>query len=109
VYDGSQVIGAIVHFAPAASSVAAAKPRFGWASLTDAERSVAELVAEGLTNRAIALRLFLSPYTVDAHLRHVFAKLGIASRVELTRVVVERDRAGRSSGPAAEEVDQLDL
>ncbi|MFF3330835.1 helix-turn-helix transcriptional regulator [Streptomyces sp. NPDC002888] len=62
--------------------------RTGWESLTEAELRVVRLVAEGLTNRATAARLFLSPHTVDTHLRHAFAKLGVSSRVELTRRVL---------------------
>src|SRR3989441_5097267 len=58
----------------------------GWAALTTSERTVAQLVAEGLTNREVAERLFVSPHTVNSHLRHVFAKLGINSRVELARL-----------------------
>jgi DNA-binding CsgD family transcriptional regulator len=58
----------------------------GWAALTTSELTVARLVAEGLTNREVAERLFVSPHTVNSHLRHVFAKLGITSRVELARV-----------------------
>ncbi|MEY9928567.1 DNA-binding CsgD family transcriptional regulator [Catenulispora sp. GP43] len=58
----------------------------GWAAMTGAEESVAKLVAEGLTNREVAERLYLSPHTVNSHLRHVFAKLGIKSRVELARL-----------------------
>ncbi|WP_412540831.1 AAA family ATPase [Longispora sp. K20-0274] len=57
----------------------------GWSSLTEAELRVVRLVTEGLTNRETATRLFLSPHTVDSHLRHAFSKLGIKSRVELTR------------------------
>jgi DNA-binding CsgD family transcriptional regulator len=59
----------------------------GWAALTAAEVAVARLVAEGLTNRDVAERLFLSPHTVNSHLRHVFTKLRINSRVELVRFV----------------------
>jgi DNA-binding CsgD family transcriptional regulator len=61
---------------------------FGWGSLTDAEIRVARLAASGLTNREIAERLSRSPHTVDSHLRHAFTKLGIRSRVQLTREVV---------------------
>lgn len=59
-----------------------------WNSLTEAEMRVVQVIAEGLTNREAASRLFLSPHTVDSHLRHVFTKLGINSRVELTRKVL---------------------
>jgi DNA-binding CsgD family transcriptional regulator len=65
--------------------------------LTPAERRVAGLVATGLTNRKVAERLYLSRHTVDSHLRHIFGKLGINSRVRLTAIVVaeEQRRAGR--------------
>ncbi|TQN28281.1 AAA ATPase-like protein [Haloactinospora alba] len=56
--------------------------------LTDSELRVARLVAEGLTNRDVANKLNLSPHTVDSHLRHSFTKLGMNSRVELTRWVL---------------------
>src|SRR5215467_6425893 len=55
----------------------------GWPSLTDAERPVVRLVAEGFSNPEIANRLFLSRYTIETHLKRVFAKLGVASRAEL--------------------------
>jgi DNA-binding CsgD family transcriptional regulator len=54
--------------------------------LTLQERQVAALVAEGATNREVAAQLFLSPRTVEYHLRNVFMKLGISSRAELVRL-----------------------
>lgn len=74
-----------------ARRVPSAGPGSTWASLTRSELRVARLIAEGLTNREAASRLFLSPHTVDSHLRHCFAKLGITSRVMLTRVVLAHD------------------
>jgi DNA-binding CsgD family transcriptional regulator/tetratricopeptide (TPR) repeat protein len=59
----------------------------GWLSLTATERAVSLLVAEGLTNGAVARRLYISPHTVNTHLRHVFAKLGVSNRVALAAVV----------------------
>jgi DNA-binding CsgD family transcriptional regulator len=67
-----------------------ARPVTGWDSLTDTERAVAGLVAEGLNNKQVAARMYISPHTVAHHLRQAFRKLGIASRVELARIVVER-------------------
>jgi len=57
--------------------------------LTSREREIAALVAGGLSNRDIADRLFVSRRTVDAHLNHIYAKLRISSRVQLT--IWERD------------------
>lgn len=98
VEDDNTVIGSLIWFRGSDSSApglddrasGADRPTFGWSSLTESERSVADLVAEGLTNREAATRLFLSHHTVDAHLRHIYRKLGIRSRVELTRVVSEQ-------------------
>ena len=58
----------------------------GWASLTDTERAVAYLAAQGLAGRVVADRMLLSQQTVRSHLRRVFRKLGVRSRVELARV-----------------------
>jgi DNA-binding CsgD family transcriptional regulator/tetratricopeptide (TPR) repeat protein len=65
-----------------------ARVRFGWDSLTQSELRVIKLVAQGMTNRVVAERLYLSPHTVDSHLRHAFAKLGVSTRVALTRAVL---------------------
>ncbi len=65
------------------------RPATGWESLTDTERTVSELVAQGLTNREVAEQLFMSTHTVAFHLRHVFRKLEVTSRVALTRLALE--------------------
>jgi DNA-binding CsgD family transcriptional regulator len=56
----------------------------GWDSLTPSEREVAALIAQGLTNAAIAKRLRISRFTVDGRLRRVFAKLAVSTRVEVS-------------------------
>ena len=61
------------------------RPASGWASLTPAERDVIRLVSEGLGNKDIAGRLFVSPRTGQSHLTHVYTKLGLSSRVHLVQ------------------------
>jgi DNA-binding CsgD family transcriptional regulator len=66
------------------------RPVSGWDSLTDTEREVAELVAEGITNAQVAERMYVSRHTIDFYLRQIFRKLGIESRVALARLHLER-------------------
>ena len=61
------------------------RPTSGWASLTPTEGEVVRLVSEGLGNKDIATRLFVSPRTVESHLTHVYTKLGLTSRVQLVQ------------------------
>jgi DNA-binding CsgD family transcriptional regulator len=61
------------------------RPVSGWTSLTPTECDVVRLVTEGLTNSAVAARLFVSPRTVQTHLTHIYAKLGVTSRVQLAQ------------------------
>jgi DNA-binding CsgD family transcriptional regulator len=63
----------------------------GWAALTESELAVARLVAQGLTNREVAEQLFVSPHTVSSHLRSIFAKLDINSRLALAQLASEHD------------------
>jgi DNA-binding CsgD family transcriptional regulator len=65
------------------------RPSFGWEAVSDAEMLVVKPAVDGLTNREIGERLYVSRYTVDTHLRHVFAKLGVSSRVSLTRAYLD--------------------
>jgi DNA-binding CsgD family transcriptional regulator len=76
-----------------------AKTRTGrWDSLTPAERRVAWLVAEGISNPEIARRLGISARTVQTHVSHALEKLGVTSRVELA---LRAAGAERPSGPGA--------
>lgn len=72
----------------------------GWAELTDSERAVAELVGRGLSNKEAGRKLFVSRHTVDHHLRGVFKKLGITSRVELARLLGEHYESLASGAPS---------
>ena len=74
------------------SSRAPTDPRDALATLTTREREVVRLVADGLTNAAIAERLWLSPGTVRRHLENVYSKLGVHTRT----AAVARARGERS-------------
>lgn len=66
------------------------RPSKGWASLTPTELDVVRLVRDGMGNKDIAARLFVSPRTVQTHLTHVYTKLGLTSRVQLAQEVARR-------------------
>ena len=69
----------------------------GIASLSARELELARLVVDRKTNPEIAAALFLSQKTVESHLRNIFRKLGVSSRVELARAVERADRDGESN------------
>ncbi|HEX2316710.1 MAG TPA: AAA family ATPase [Thermomonospora sp.] len=63
------------------------RPTAGWEALTESERRVARLIAEGHTNKSAAAELFVSPNTVATHLRAVFTKLNVHSRLQLVKAI----------------------
>jgi DNA-binding CsgD family transcriptional regulator len=93
IEDADQVIGALMRIRSTLT------PKEGgddlvdsrWRDMSPAEQAVAEQVAGGLTNREVAVNLFISPHTVDYHLGQIFRKFGLQSRVELARIVMARD------------------
>ncbi len=92
-WDGRRVRSRLRELGVRRRLVTAEPETSGWVALTMSELTVARLVAEGLTNREVAERLFVSPHTVNSHLRHVFSKLGINSRVELARLARDYEMA----------------
>ncbi len=90
-WDAGRVRGRLRALGVRRRLVPTQRPGRGWAAMTDSELAVARLVAQGLTNREVAERLFVSHHTVSGHLRHVFAKLEVNSRVELTRLAGVHD------------------
>jgi DNA-binding CsgD family transcriptional regulator len=63
------------------------RAKTGWGSLTDSELKVVNLIAQGATNRDVAAQLHVTPHTVKAHVHNAFAKLGINSRAELSKLM----------------------
>lgn len=80
--------------APAPRPVADDPRAAGWASITAAEQRVIDLVAAGRSNPQVAAELFISRYTVESHLKSVYAKLGVSSRTELAVEAQRRRPAG---------------
>jgi DNA-binding CsgD family transcriptional regulator len=89
-WDAKRVRGRLRRLGVRRRTVKIDRPKTGWEALTEAEAVVANLAAHGSTNREIADKLFVSPHTVHSHVRHVFEKLGINSRVHLTRLAAGR-------------------
>ncbi len=100
VLDGDCSVVAVLRLTPDTRGARCGAERhphrstFGWSSLTDTERAVMELVTHGLTNQEAAERLFLSRHTIGFHLRSIFRKVGVNSRVDLTRMVTARASSG---------------
>ena len=72
-------------------SASTGKQAAGWPSLTEAERRVATLIGSGETNKSAAALLGVSVNTVGTHLRAVFGKLGIQSRVQLANALHKKE------------------
>ena len=68
-------------------------------SLTGRELEIARLIADLKTNPEIAAALFLSPKTVESHIRNIFRKLGVTSRVQVARAVERADAEDGTSSP----------
>jgi DNA-binding CsgD family transcriptional regulator len=71
------------------------RPSSGWSALTPMELEVVRLVADGLGNKDIAARLFISHRTVQTHLTHVYSKLGLISRLQLAQQATRRAQDAR--------------
>jgi DNA-binding CsgD family transcriptional regulator len=82
------------------------RPQSGWEALTPSEVAVVQAITSGMTNREAAAHLFLSPHTVSTHMRHVFQKLQINSRVQLARIAAEHDGAAAEAGGSVQPVGE---
>jgi DNA-binding CsgD family transcriptional regulator len=67
-----------------------ARPSYGWESLTPTELRVVDLAVLGRTTREIAEQLYISRNTVETHLKHIYRKLGVASRIQLAAAATRR-------------------
>ncbi len=68
------------------------RPKTGWEALTETERKIAALVAEGNSNPGIAARMFISRRTVQSHVSSILTKLDLTSRVELAVLAHQRNQ-----------------
>jgi DNA-binding CsgD family transcriptional regulator len=85
-WDAARVRGRLRQLGVLRRNAIPKRPGTGWEALTSTEASVARLASLGKTNREIAETLFVSPHTVDSHLRHIFDKLGVNSRIHLIKL-----------------------
>jgi DNA-binding CsgD family transcriptional regulator len=92
-WDAGRVRGRLAALGVRRRLASVTRPAQGWAALTGSELAVVRLVVDGMTNRETAEHLFLSPHTVNSHVRHAFVKLGINSRRELAKAAAEHDVA----------------
>lgn len=74
---------------PTSSALVSARAQALFSDLTKREREVLYLLAQGLTNSQIAQRLVVSTSTVDTHIRSIYNKVGVSSRVQATRYAIE--------------------
>jgi len=73
----------------------AASHEFDMSTLTDRERQILALLADGLSNKAIAARLYLSVRTVEGHLANLYTRVGVHSRTEAALIAVQYGLASR--------------
>lgn len=85
--------GPSVSSPPRANGPAPPRPRTPWSQLTAAETRVTRQIIDGANYEEAAIALFLSPRTIETHLRQIYRKLGVRSRTELTRILSSQVRS----------------